>query len=379
MQNSGYGAPGQRPFASDAEIGRLRRELGEDFTVRSVVLAAILAGLAGAVSAQTPAPPAGRQPVITNPDWLRKPTPDEMMSVWPAEAARKGIGGRAVINCSVNVTGALQGCTVVSEDPPGSGFGQAAIMLAGSFKMKPRLVDGKPEAGATVKIPINFISNGPFGGRTTPALSQPVWIKAPGFADMAAAWPTGAGDLQEGSATLRCSVSSTGGLRNCQRYNELPRGKGFGSAAMALADKFELRVSAEDLKQIKGGLINVPFRFLNPASPDSQGRRVSKPRWIVQLKQDRLLALYPDIAADAGVRTGTGVADCLVAPDGKLTDCKVAREAPEALGFGPAAVAIAGVMQMNPWTDEGRPVDGARIRLPINFTQADEPAPKAKP
>ena len=43
------------------------------------------------------------------------------------------------------------------------------------------------------------------------------------------------------------------------------------------------------------------------------------------------------------------------------------------------AVAIAGVMQMNPWTDDGRPVDGARIRLPINFTQAEEPAPKAKP
>ncbi|WGM37195.1 hypothetical protein AMEJIAPC_00089 [Caulobacter sp. NIBR1757] len=301
------------------------------------------------------------------------------MSVWPAEAARKGIGGRAVIGCSVNVTGALQACTVVSEDPPGSGFGQAAILLAGSFKMKPRLIDGKPEAGATVRIPINFVATGPFGGKTKPALSQPVWIKAPSFEDMAAAWPKGAGDLQEGSATLRCSVSSTGGLRGCQRYNELPKGKGFGSAAMALAGKFELKVNDEDLKQLKGGLIIVPFRFLNPASPDSLTRKVSKPRWIIQIKQDRVLALYPNIAAEAGVKTGTGVADCLVAPDGKLTDCKVARETPKALGFGSAALAIAGVMQMNPWTDDGRPVDGARIRLPINFIQADDPAPKAKP
>lgn len=341
--------------------------------MRRVLLAIAMAGLAGAVAAQT-------APIITNPGWLRKPTPEEMMAVWPAEAARKGVSGKAVISCSVNVTGALQGCTVVSEDPVGSGFGQAALLLAGSFKMKPRMVDGKPEAGATVKIPINFVSMGPFGGgKTTPALSQPVWIKAPGFADMAAAWPKGAGDLQEGAATLRCSVSSTGGLRNCQRYNELPRGKGFGAAAMGMVDRFELKVSEADLKQVKGGLINVPFRFLNPASPDSAARRVAKPRWIVQVRQDQVLALYPNIAADAGVRSGQGVADCLVAADGKLTDCKVAREKPEALGFGAAAVSVAGVMQMNPWTDEGRPVDGARIRLPISFTQAEESAPKAKP
>ncbi len=348
--------------------------------MRRVFLAIILAGLAGpTVMAQTPAVPARPEPMITNPNWLRKPTADEMLAVWPSEAARKGISGKATISCTVNVSGTLQGCAVVAEHPPGSGFGQAAVMLAGSFKMKPRMVDGKPEAGATVRIPIVFTSYGPFGGKTTPALTLAVWLRAPSFEDMAAAWPKTAGGIPEGGATLRCSVASTGALRNCQRYNELPRGKGFGAAALSLVDRFELKVSAEDLKQLKGGLVNVPFRFLNPGSPEGQARKVAGPRWIVQIKQDRVLALYPDLAADAGVKKGTGVADCLVAPDGKLTDCKVARETPADLGFGTAAVSVAGVMQMNPWTDDGRPVDGARIRLPINFTQAEEPAPKAKP
>jgi TonB family protein len=341
------------------------------------MLASVLALAAGpAVVAQT-APPEKPAPVITNPNWLRKPTQEEMLSVWPAEAARRGIGGRATIACTVNISGTLQGCKPVSEDPPGSGFGDAAVLLAGAFKMKPQLVDGKAVAGASVRIPIIFIANGPMSGKTRPAVSLPVWSRAPSFADMDAAWPKGAGDLKEGGATLRCSVSSTGALRNCQRMNEMPRGKGFGSAAMDLADRFEMMVGPGELEKVKGGLVNVPFRFLNPASPEA--RRIGKLRWIVQLKQDRVLALYPDKAADAGVKTGTGVADCLVAPDGKLTDCKTARETPEGLGFGDAAVAVAGVMQMNPWTDDGRPVDGLRIKLPINFTQAEETAAKAKP
>jgi hypothetical protein len=34
-------------------------------------------------------------------------------------------------------------------------------------------------------------------------------------------------------------------------------------------------------------------------------------------------------------------------------------------------------MRMNPWTSEGRPVQGARIKLPINFNLAEAAAPAA--
>ena len=346
--------------------------------MRRVLLATALAGLAGAVAAQTP--PVPREPVITKPQWERKPSGEDVNRLWPAAAARKGIGGRAVLSCTVTATGTMSDCTIVSETPEGYGFGASALMLSGSFKMKPLTVDGLPVGGATVRIPLSFSSGGDsFGGATrgVPALTEPVWARAPSFADMAAAWPVSAGDSADGNVTLRCRVTASGGLKDCR---QLAQGPGdFGAAAMRLTDRFQLMIGTEDAFKVRDGLVNVRFHFLNPGTPAGQARKVADPRWIVQIKQDRVLALYPDIAADAGVKAGQGVADCLVAPDGKLTDCKVAREKPEALGFGSAAVAIAGVMQMNPWTDAGRPVDGARIRLPINFTQADETAPKAKP
>ena len=350
--------------------------------MRRVLLATILAALAGpAVVAQTTPPPTAKaEPVITKPEWLRKPSGADISNVWPAEAARKGVGGKALISCIVNVTGTLRNCTIVSETPEGLGFGPAALMLAGSFQMKPRMVDGKPVEGATVRIPLSFAGGyRSSGGATAAGINAPVWMKAPSFADMAAAWPRSAGDIAEGGATLRCRIMSTGYLKDCQRLAQLPSGKGFGDAAMELVGRFQLYMAPEEAARVKNGLVNVPFRFLNPATPEGQARKVSKPRWIVQINPEKVLALYPDKAADAGIRKGSGAADCLVAVDGKLTDCKVARETPADLGFGPAAVAIAGVMQMNPWTDDGRPVDGARIRLPINFTQADEPAPKATP
>lgn len=348
--------------------------------MRSVYLAAVLAALAGsAVMAQTSPPKP--DPLIVKPDWLRKPTPEEMLAVWPTEAAHKGQSGLVVIACSVNITGLLQDCVVAKEDPPGSGFGQAALMLTGAFKMKPLMVAGKPVAGAVVRIPIKFTADGPFGlhDPVTQALSTPVWARAPSFADMEAAWPKKAGGVQEGGATLRCTVTVQGTLHRCEKLSELPLDKGFGGAAIRLVDRFQLDLTPEELKQAHKGVINVPFRFFNPASPEGQARKVVKPRWVVRIDPARLVALYPDPAADAGVRKGTGTANCLVAPDGRLTDCKVAREAPEALGFGPAGVSVASLMRMNPWTDDGRPVDGARIRLPITFTQAEEPAAKAKP
>lgn len=46
---------------------------------------------------------------------------------------------------------------------------------------------------------------------------------------------------------------------------------------------------------------------------------------------------------------------------------------PDGLGFSDAAVKIASGMRMNPWTEAGGPVNGARVQLPIRF---DLPAVK---
>ena len=53
----------------------------------------------------TPAPPPPRPTVISNPDWLRKPSGDDMADAYPDRAQRMGIGGRVELSCEVTASG----------------------------------------------------------------------------------------------------------------------------------------------------------------------------------------------------------------------------------------------------------------------------------
>jgi len=81
--------------------------------------------------------------------------------------------------------------------------------------------------------------------------------------------------------------------------------------------------------------------------------------------------LFPSDAAAKGIGEGVGVASCAVAADGTLKDCTPGAGKPDGLGFSEAAVSVAKVLQMSPWTQEGGPVDGSRLQLPIRFKLAD--------
>jgi TonB family protein len=93
---------------------------------------------------------------ITNPDWLRKPTGDEMEQYYPDAALRMNLKGSVVLYCLVRADGALEKCYVGSESPAGYGFGSAALRMTGFFRMRPLMADGVPVGGAQVSIPIDF-------------------------------------------------------------------------------------------------------------------------------------------------------------------------------------------------------------------------------
>ena len=62
--------------------------------------------------------------------------------------------GSAKLQCLVMADGSLMSCKVVSEDPPGKGFGEAALHMAMTQKVKedPK----RPAAGLLATIPFNF-------------------------------------------------------------------------------------------------------------------------------------------------------------------------------------------------------------------------------
>jgi len=102
----------------------------------------------------TPTPPA--DPVIRNPQWVRRPSAEQLLAAYPDRAIRAEVSGRATLSCGVRADGSMMGCSVVSETPDGYGFGRAALGLSRSFRLSPRTVDGAIVEGARVSIPIAF-------------------------------------------------------------------------------------------------------------------------------------------------------------------------------------------------------------------------------
>lgn len=102
-------------------------------------------------------PPA--PPVIVGPRWLERPTGADYERHWPRAALGQEIEGSASLDCLVSADGRLN-CTVVSEDPPNMGFGEAAVQVSRRFRMAPETANGQPTAGGRyrLRIPFRFAS-----------------------------------------------------------------------------------------------------------------------------------------------------------------------------------------------------------------------------
>ena len=55
------------------------------------------------------------------PDWLVKPTAEQIWWAYPLTALRMDMSGSARIHCRVQLNGLAANCEVLSEDPPGWG------------------------------------------------------------------------------------------------------------------------------------------------------------------------------------------------------------------------------------------------------------------
>jgi TonB family protein len=328
--------------------------------IRRIAPLALLVASIGTFSAQAEERPAR---VITQPDWIKRPRAEDLVSYYPAAGA--GVSAKVKLTCLVTSRGTLDGCSIAEESPPGHGFGQSALMMAPLFLMRPKTVDGAPVGGATITIPINF---GAFSGAYQPTptiqvINNPAWADTPSAQELAAAFPSrAAGRVERGRSVQRCRMTSDGHLSSCETITEQPSGQGFAAAARRLTKSFRVLDDPGLRSALKRSYIDVPFEFRDPGIPGPPVELVD-PEWLTGASGE----IFPFQAAKAGVTTGLGVLRCDVTHEGRLAPCAVVRETPEGLGFGRSALAVAGAMRMNPWMKQGFPVEGASITLPIRL------------
>lgn len=316
--------------------------------------------------------------IISNPDWMRKPTAEELMRFWPADSGASS--AKTLITCVVSSRGLLERCAVAYENPKGRGFGGAALAMSAIFVMRPMTVDGFPVGGGQVSIPISFVGGAqmmaPAEVRTV--MRAAPWSSVPTKDQLAQAFPKAAiGRVRSAHVVLRCDLRLDGGLTGCESVSETPAGQGFTRAAMSLTKDFHV-LGDPKAAAAKGIEIDIPFDFEDPtaAGPPVE---VYDPLWLKSVSASGAGKLFPAAAANAGLKVGSAKVACTVAQDGTLKACSVASEDPPGMGFGEAALVIASVMQMNPWSAEGSPVDGAHIVLPIKLVLPNDAAPAAPP
>lgn len=268
-------------------------------------------------------------PGDSNADWMTKPTGAQLAGVYPVAARnRPPANAKATIACKVNEEGFLRDCKVAHQAPEGMGFGAAALQLSPLFRMKPKIRGGKP-VETEVTIPIvwaGFENLPPPSGPVNSLVLDPPWTSTPSTNQVRAAWPVEAKGAATGQVALRCELNKTGGLTSCRVLSEIPTGKGFGKAARSLSPAFRVAFAPDQVKTLGSYTVDVPFRFRDPAGPDT--RKITAPKWTRTMTADGMALAYPQAAVKAGVKTGLGVIACVVDLRGELTDCQVRREDP---------------------------------------------------
>lgn len=91
----------------------------------------------------------------TPPDWLVRPSSDEVARHFPVTASRLELRGYVLASCTVMVDGKPARCAVAEEEPTGLGFGPAALRVTEAMRFKPATLAGKP-VESPVRIPIRF-------------------------------------------------------------------------------------------------------------------------------------------------------------------------------------------------------------------------------
>ena len=379
-------------------------------TNRNSGLAAVAFAL-GLAGSATAAPAA-----ITQPDWIRKPDGESLARHYPPLATELTLPGYAVISCQVTTQGALTDCHADLERPLGMGFGQAAVNMAGDFRMKPQTLNGQPVEGGTVRIPIKFVSPPALPStRLPPPVSEEAAKQALRVVDTAkvveralAAYEVQAKKIESMSADTLLSRVAADAFRRAALARREDFRTGFARSFASVFSEAEMSALAEfNLASGDQSGANETFttvqrlvgkdyaRNLLAAShaafcakaacvgpPEIQRvwraepretSRIDNPQWTRQPSAGALLRAVPKVTAPLGL-TAVVRLTCKVAAKGDLADCSVDEQAPAGLGFGRAAMALTGEYRLSPIQISAGAV-GRRVTVRVGFSPSDPAEP----
>lgn len=184
------------------------------------------------------------------------------------------------------------------------------------------------------------------------------YVEAPTRAQVAAAFPDKAKAAgQSGAVDLSCTAAAGGGLKDCSIIGENPRGHGFGAAARQLARSMRITGAAI------GDEVRVPVNFsADVLKPDFTART---PKWSAMPGAADFQATIPK--HEDGPNAIRVVLVCDVQAGGSLSGCVVDKEEPAGQGFGQGVLALAPKFKVEPWSAEGLPIVGSKVRVPVRY------------
>ncbi|MCY7270616.1 MAG: hypothetical protein LH485_00975 [Sphingomonas bacterium] len=87
-------------------------------------------------------------------EWYREPTDAELAGYLPQRSIEPG--SWAEVACKTIPDNRVENCQSIGESPPGSGLGRALRLAGWQFRIRPPMIDGKPQVGTWVKVHIDF-------------------------------------------------------------------------------------------------------------------------------------------------------------------------------------------------------------------------------